>query len=100
MSHLLQNRVGNDNRGTRWELAQILDRIAIEVDLVGNAVPHMCLGPPGHSLDVQIVIDIDVVRGAIAAAGAAAERKGRYQIVIHTAQGTYRTRGVYDDPAG
>ena len=73
VADLLQDRIGNDNGGARWELTQTLHRVHVEVNLIGHAEPHRRLCPPGHSFDVKIMINIHVVGGAVAAAGPASE---------------------------
>ena len=83
-------------RDANWP--QILYRVHVEVDLIGNSEPHMGLCPPSHALDVQVVIDVDVVGGAVAAAGSAAEGKGRHHVVVDCAQRADRARRIHDDP--
>ena len=73
VAHLFQERIGDDERRLRRELAEILHGVHVEVDLIGNAEPHMGLCPPSHAFDVEIVIQVHVVRGAVAAAGPASE---------------------------
>ena len=73
VADLLQDRIGDDDGGARRELAQVLHGVQVEVDLIGNAEPHMGLCPPGHAFDIQVVIHVDVVGGAVAAAGSASE---------------------------
>ena len=80
--------------------AQILHGVHVEVNLIGNAEPHMRLCPPGHAFDIQVVIDVDVVGGAVAAAGAAAKRKGRHHVVVDAAESSDRARRVHDDSTG
>jgi hypothetical protein len=43
----------------------------------------MGLCPPSHTLEVKVVVDIDVIGGAVAAAGAAPEGEGRLDIVLN-----------------
>jgi hypothetical protein len=83
---LLHGGIGNNNGGARGELAYILHRVQVEVNLIRNSEPHMRLRPPSHTLDVEVVIDIDVIRGAVAAAGPASEGKGGHQIVVNRSQ--------------
>ncbi len=61
---------------------------------------NRCWRPSRHALDIQVVIDVDVVGGAVAAAGAAAERKGGHQVVIDAAERANRSGRVHDDSAG
>ncbi len=62
-------------RDGNW--SHILHRVHVEINLIGNSEPHMSLCPPSHALDVEVVIDVDVIGGAVAAAGAASEGEGR-----------------------
>ncbi len=82
----------------RWELAQILHRVQVEINLIGNPEPHMGLCPPSHALDVEVVIDIYVIGGAVAAAGPASEGEGGHQIVVNRAQRSDGARRVHNDP--
>ena len=86
VAHLLQSRIRNDDGGARRELAHILHRVHVEINLIGNSEPHMGLCPPSHALDIEVVIDIDVIGGAVAAAGAASEGEGGHQVVVNRAQ--------------
>ncbi len=85
MADLLQSRIGNDDGGARRKLAHILHRVHVEINLIGNPEPHMGLRPPSHTLDVEVVIDIYVIGGAVAAAGATSEGEGGHQIVVNAA---------------
>ncbi len=78
---------------------QILHRIHVEVNLIGNSEPHMVLGPPSQALDVEVVIDVDVVGGAVAAAGAASEGECRHKIVVNRAQRSDGSGRIDDDPS-
>ena len=98
MADLLQDWIGDDDGRARWELAQILHRVHVEINLIGNSEPHMGLCPPSHALDVEVVIDIYVVGGAVAAAGAASERKSGHQVVVNCAQRSDRPGRIHDDP--
>src|SRR5690348_1842232 len=80
---LLEACVGNDDRATRRKLAKVLDRVHVEVNLIRNSEPHVILGPARLTLDVEIVIDVDVVGRAVAAACSTPKRKGRNQIVVN-----------------
>src|SRR5208282_153580 len=62
----LQRRVRNNNGGAGRELMHVLHRIQVEINLIGNPEPHMGLCPPSHALDVEVVIEIDVIGGAVA----------------------------------
>ena len=73
VAELFQCRAGNNDGRLRWKLVYVLHRVHVEINLIGNSEPHMGLGPPSHSLDIEVVIDIYVVGGAVAAAGAASE---------------------------
>src|SRR5579864_6824591 len=90
-------RAGDDHGGTRRKRMHILDGVEIEIDLIGNAEPHLGLGPARKALDVEVVIDVYVVGGAVASAGATAEGKGGDQIVVDPAERTDRARRIYDD---
>ena len=59
----------------------------------------MRLCPPGHAFDIQVVIDIDVVGRAVAAAGAASERERRHHVVVDAADRSDRARRIHDDPS-
>ena len=98
MADLLQSWIGDDDGGARRELAQILHGVHVEIDLIGNSEPHMGLCPPRHALDVEVVIDIYVIGGAVAAAGPASEGKGGHQVVVNAAQRSDRSRRIHDDP--
>src|SRR5579884_1607976 len=91
VSDLFERGVGHDHRGTRWERGDVLHRIHIEINLVGNSEPHMRWRPSRLALDVEVVIDVYVVRGAVSAARAAAERKRGYHVVVNSAQRADRT---------
>jgi hypothetical protein len=52
----------------RDELAQIFHGVEVEVDLIGNTEPHMRWCPPSHAFDIQVMVQIDVVRGTVTAA--------------------------------
>ena len=100
VAEALEDRIRDQDSGERGELTQVLDGVAVEVDLVGNAVPHVSGCPPGHALDVEIVEYVDVVGGAVAAAGAAAEGEGGHHVVVDAAQRADGAGGVDDDAAG
>ncbi len=53
--------------------AEVFHRVQVEVDLIGNTEPHMRRCPPGHTFDIQVMVEIDVVGGTVAAAGPASE---------------------------
>src|SRR5579862_267064 len=98
VAELLQSRVGNNDGAARREITQILHRIQVEVDLIGNPEPHMGLCSPSHALDVEVVIDICVVSGAVATAGPAPEGEGGHQIVVNGAQRSDGAWRVHNDP--
>ena len=100
VADLLQRWIGDDEGRARREVAQVLHRVHVEVDLIGNSEPHMGWRPSRHALDVQVVIDVDVVGGAVAAAGAAAERERRHHVVVDAAQRANRSRRIHDDAPG
>src|SRR5947209_13135654 len=100
VSHLLQGRVGYDDCRLRGELAEILHSVHVEENLVGNSEPHMGLCPASHALDVEVVINIDVIGGAITTASSAPEREGGDEVVVNRTQRADGTRRVDDDPAG
>ncbi len=60
----------------------------------------MVLCSPSQALDIEVVINVDVVRGAVAAAGATAKGKCRHQVVVNPAQSTDRPRRIHDDSPG
>src|SRR5208337_5148702 len=97
VADLLQSWTRNDDRRARYELAHILHRVPVEIDLVGNSKPHMGLGPPSHTLDVEVVIDIDVVGRAVAAAGAAAEGERWREVVVDSSHCSHGARRVHQD---
>ena len=97
---LLQSRTSHDDGGKRRKLTYILHRVHVEVDLIGDSVPHMRLCPPSHTFDIQVVIDIHVVGGAVAATSAASERVGWQQVVVHSAHRSDGTGRVHDDSPG
>ena len=97
VADLLQHRIGNDDGGARRELAQVLHGVHVEVDLIGNAEPHMRWCPPGHAFDVQVVIHVDVVGGAVAAAGPASEGEGGHHVVVNAAERSDGSRRIHDD---
>src|SRR5208283_1768166 len=76
------------------------DRIHVEVNLIGYPEPHMVLCPPSQTFDIKVVIDVDVVGGAVAATGAASEGEGRDQIVVNRAQRADRSGRIHDDASG
>ena len=100
VADLLQNRIGNDDGGARGELTQGLHGVHVEINLIGNAEPHRRLGPPRNPLDVEIMIDINVIRGAVAAAGPASEREGGHHVVVNATNRSDGSRRIHNDPPG
>jgi hypothetical protein len=60
----------------------------------------MSLCPPSHTFDVEIVIQVHVIGGAVAAGGSAAEGEGGHHVVVNTAQRSNGSRRIHNDPAG
>ncbi len=100
VAELLQGGVGDDEGRTRWKVSEVLNRVHVEVNLVGNTKPHVCLRPARYALDVEVVVDVDIVGRAVAAARPAAEGEGRDHVVVHAAQGTDRSGRIDDDATG
>ena len=59
----------------------------IEPGLPGRGDPAAVGPEPGHSMDVQQVLNRDVVRAQIAGAGPARQRQRRSQAVERTSEG-------------
>src|SRR5208283_1005105 len=87
VAEMLQRRIGDDDGGGRWELTDIFHRVHVEINLIRNSEPHMGLCPPSHTFDIEVVIDIYVIGGAVAAAGAASEGEGGHEIVVDASHG-------------
>src|SRR5271166_4198347 len=86
VTDLLERCIRDHDGAARGELTQILHRVHVEVNLVRNSEPHMVLCPACQALDVEIVINVHVVGGAIAAAGSTSKRKSGDQIVVNGAK--------------
>src|SRR5271167_2352284 len=80
-------------------MAQVLHRVQVEVDLIRNAEPHMGLCPPRHTLSVEVVVHIDIVHRAVAAAGSAAEGEGGHHVVVNATQRPDGSRRIHNDPS-
>ena len=100
VADLLQSRIGDDDGRARRELAQVVDRVLIEINMIGNTEPHRRFHSPRDALDIDVVINVDVIHGAVAAAGAASEGERGHHVVVNAAQGTDRSRRIHDDAPG
>ena len=98
VSDSLQTGIGDDDGRLRCEVAQILNGIHVEVNLIRNSKPHMVLCPAGDPLYVQVMKDIYVVGGAIAAARPASKGKSGNKIVVDRAQCSDGSRRIHNDP--
>ena len=99
-AELLHDLVAHDDRAVEVvHVAQIPDRVRLEIGLRRHLEPLHVVVPPCDALDVDEVDGLDVAGHRVAAVGAAAQGQGRGDGVVDIADATKRARGVPDDTA-
>ena len=92
--------VGDDHHCLAVQFAQVVQRAGVEVGVGRHPEPLRWGAPVGDGLDVEQLLVVDVLGSRRPAPRPAAQREGRRQVVVHTAERADGGGSVDQDPAG